>query len=170
MDKPRNVCRWQKRKKIFPSLLDLAVIRQYVFSRFKLETSIFTFSRASLPTKLHNTCDYMAYAIFSTTQFRILYYIFDTPQMISNKKSCSCKVLDPIEQYNFNVDFVSVWHCYVHAKSWYQSISSLTKLFGESKHLKFDQIKERNTKIYDIKYVCYENITNEESNDTYLVW
>jgi len=39
-------------------------------------------------------------------------------------------------------------------------------LFGESTHLKFNQIKERNTKIYDIKYVCYENITNEESNDT----
>ena len=28
------------------------------------------------------------------------------------------------------------------------------------------KIIERNTKIYDIKYVYYENITNKESNDT----
>jgi hypothetical protein len=38
-----------------------------------------------------------------------------------------------------------------------QSISSLTKII------------ERITKIYDTKYVYYENIINEESNDTYLV-
>jgi hypothetical protein len=31
------------------------------------------------------------------------------------------------------------------------------------------RIIEKFTKIYDIKYIYYENIINEEFNDTYLV-
>ena len=44
------------------------------------------------------------------------------------------------------------------------------KSFQESWRVKpsqcLTQIIEKNTKIYDIKYVYYENITNKESNDT----
>ena len=40
----------------------------------------------------YTTRDYMAYATFLTTQFQILYYIFDTPQMISNTKVVTVKL------------------------------------------------------------------------------
>jgi hypothetical protein len=43
-------------------------------------------------------------------------------------------------------------------------IISHSKNLGELKHL--TKIIEKITKIYDIKYIYYENITNEEPNDT----
>jgi len=43
---------------------------------FKLKIS--TFSWASIPAELYNTCDYTTDAILLTTQFWILYCIFDT--------------------------------------------------------------------------------------------
>ena len=63
-----------------------------------------------LPAVLHNTCDYIADAILLTTQFWILYYIFDTPNNLK-WKIVNNKVVDLVENYNFDVDFISIWHC-----------------------------------------------------------
>ena len=79
-----------------------------------------------------------------------------TSKMVSHPNS-ECKILVPFAAWigrdNFSTPFVSNYKA--SQKFWrVKAISNLTKII------------KRNIKIYEIKLIYYENITNKESNDT----
>ena len=47
-----------------------------------------------------------------------------------------------------------------------RTVSKFAQSWGVKPFQGLTKVMERNTNIYDIKYVYYENITNKESNDT----
>jgi glutaredoxin-related protein len=59
-----------------------------------------------------------------------------------------------MEFINFKFNYIEIIYSFIPNYKSFQH-------FLESKHFKFDQIYRKITKIYDIKYVYYENIINK---------
>lgn len=68
------------------------------------------FSRVHVPTKLRDTCDNITDVILLTIYFKS-YIVYLILKAISNEKVVNCKVVDLIEYYNLNANFVSIQHC-----------------------------------------------------------
>jgi hypothetical protein len=100
-----------------------------------LATWLFMFPRAHM---LRDMCDYATDVVLLTSHFRIL-YIYLTLKIILNEKVVNCKIVDLVECYNFDVDFVSIRRCYS-CQIWFEN---LYWIFGLVNHLKLKSCQQQ---------------------------